>query len=122
MGAPTFAARPAPPTLPSRPVPSSGDRRESAPAFASQSSLPAAPVHQVAVEPENAVADYDYDPGLSRCVCVCVCVFLYRAIFLLTRYQLFKLRQKAKLAAEETEKQKKNRSLVKVVKKKRIQG
>ena len=124
MGAPTFAARsqprPAPPTLPSRPVPSSGDRRESAPAFASQSSLPAAPVHQVAVEPENAVADYDYDPGLSRSVCVCVS--LYHAIFLLTRYQLFKLRQKAKLAAEETERQKENRSLVKVVKKKRIQG
>jgi len=66
-------------------------------------SLPAAPVHQVAVEPENAVADYDYDPGLSR-------------------YQLFKLRQKAKLAAEETERQKENRSLVKVVKKKKIQG
>ena len=44
------------------------------------------------------------------------------SIFLFTRYQLFKLRQKAKLAAEETEKQKKNRSLVKVVKKKRIHG
>ena len=55
-------------------------------------------------------------PGL------CVCVFLYHAIFLLTRYQLFKLRQKAKLAAEETERQKENRSLVKVVKKKKIQG
>ena len=120
MGAPTSAGRPAPPTFPSRPVPSSGDRRASVPAFASRSSLPAAPVHQVAVEPENAVADYDYDPGLSRSVCVCVS--LYHAIFLLTRYQLFKLRQKAKLAAEETERQKETRSLVKVVKKKRIQG
>ena len=78
MGAPTFAARPQPrpalPTLPSRRVQSSGDRRKSAPAFASQSSLPAAPVHQVTVEPENAVADYDYDPGLSRSVCVCISI------------------------------------------------
>ena len=85
MGAPRFAGRPAPPTLPSQRVPSSGDRRASAPAaFASQSSLPAAPVHEVAVEPENAVADYDYDAGLSRSVCVCV--FLYHAIFLFARY------------------------------------
>ena len=120
VGAPSFTGRPAPPTLPGRRVPISGERRASTPAFASRSSLPAAPVHQVAVEPENAVADYDYDPGLSRCVCVCV--FLYHAIFLFTRYQLFKLRQKAKLAAKETERQKENRSLVKVVKKKRIQG
>ena len=84
MGAPTFAARPQPrpalPTLPSRRVQSSGDRRESVPAFASRSSLPAAPVHQVTVEPENAVADYDYDPGLSRSVSVSVCISISRNI------------------------------------------
>jgi len=57
------------------------------------------------VEPVNTVVDYDYDSGLSR-------------------YQLFKLRQKAKLAAEEAERKKEERSqsLVKVVKRKKIQG
>jgi len=50
------------------------------------------------------VVDYDYDSGLSR-------------------FQLFKLRQKAKLAAKEAERKKEDRrSLVKVVKRKKIQG
>jgi len=51
------------------------------------------------------VLDYDYDSGLSR-------------------FQLFKLRQKAKLAAEEGEGKKEggSQSLVKVVKRKKIQG
>jgi len=56
------------------------------------------------VEPESTVVDSDYDPELSR-------------------FQLFKLRQKAKLAAQEAQKKKKgNRSLVKVVKRKKTQG
>jgi len=55
------------------------------------------------VEPENTVVDYDYDSELSR-------------------YQLFKLRQKAKLAAQEAQKKKAERSLVKVVKRKKIQA
>jgi len=52
------------------------------------------------------VLDYDYDSGLSR-------------------FQLFKLRQKAKLGAEKAEREKKgerSQSLVKVVKRKKIQG
>jgi len=52
------------------------------------------------------VLDYDYDSGLSR-------------------FQLFKLRQKAKLAeAEKAEREKgeRSQSLVKVVKRKKIQG
>jgi len=57
------------------------------------------------VEPEGTVLDYDYDSGLSR-------------------FQLFKLRQKAKLAAEKAEikKEERSQSLVKVVKRKKIQG
>jgi len=57
------------------------------------------------VEPESSVLDFDYDSGLSR-------------------FQLFKLRQKAKLAAEKAEikKEERSESLVKVVKRKKIQG
>jgi len=58
------------------------------------------------VEPENIVLDYDYDPELSR-------------------FQLFKLRQKAKLAAQEAEKrnqEERSPAVVKVVKRKKIQG
>jgi len=56
------------------------------------------------VEPEITVVDYDYDQELSR-------------------FQLFKLRQKAKLGAQETERKKEERSpIVKVVKRKKIQG
>merc|ERR1712212_875168 len=83
--------------------------RNSAPSFAAQ---PVAPVFRPAsptspppsVQPENTVLDYDYDPELSR-------------------FQLFKLRQKAKLAAQEVERNQEERSpLVKVVKRKKIQG
>jgi len=51
------------------------------------------------------VLDYDYDSGLSR-------------------FQLFKLRQKAKLGAEKAgiKKEERSQSLVKVVKRKKIQG
>merc|ERR1711874_614867 len=83
--------------------------RNSAPSFAAR---PVAPVFRPAsptspppsVEPENIVLDYDYDPELSR-------------------FQLFKLRQKAKLSAQEAERNQEERSpVVKVVKRKKIQG
>jgi len=56
------------------------------------------------VQPENTVVDYDYDNSE------------------LSRFQLFKLRQKAKLAAQEAQRKKGERSLVKVVKRKKIQA
>jgi len=52
------------------------------------------------VEPEITLVDYDYDQELSR-------------------FQLFKLRQKAKLGAQEAEERS---PVVKVVKRKKIQG
>jgi len=83
--------------------------RSSAPSFAARPALtsfrpsPTSPPRQSVVEPENIEADYDYDSELSR-------------------YQLFKLRQKAKLAAEKRKKEERSQSLVKVVKRKKIQG
>merc|ERR1719341_3213172 len=65
--------------------------RNSAPSFAARPALtsfrpsPTSPPRQSVVEPENIEVDYDYDSELSR-------------------YQLFKLRQKAKLAAEKRKK------------------
>ena len=52
---------------------------------------------------------------------------LFHSTVVFARFQLFKLRQKAKLAAQEAQKKKKktkkgNRSLVKVVKRKKTQG
>ena len=74
------------------------------------------------------MVDYDYDSGLSRYIHNGKTLFKIISPLTyplhLTRYQLFKLRQKAKLAAEEAERMKEERSqsLVKVVKRKKIQG
>jgi len=95
--APSFAVRPAPAVPAFRPSPTSPPAR--------QSVEPSPPTRQSVVEPESSVLDFDYDSGLSR-------------------FQLFKLRQKAKLAAEKAEikKEERSESLVKVVKRKKIQG
>jgi len=84
------------------PAPSFAAAPPAVPAFLPS---PTSPPTRQSVKPESTVLDYDYDSGLSR-------------------FQLFKFRQKAKLAAEKAERKKEERSqsLVKVVKRKKIQG